>query len=429
MLKRFLLAVLLILTCMLLWQRTSVGSGYYYSRAMSQYNAGHYDSSLPLFERALRNNQNPKYRLDYVHALSKSVPTYSVQKNMYVIAHSDIDDGAKAEAKFQLAPMREKLMKGVEDNYIFNAVSGKQIIRWDMRKFPLKYYIEPAVGIPPYYTKNVEKALSDWSARTGFIKFVQAPDKKSANIYISFKDYTSDECKGKDCRYMVAYTDPVITASGVLQRMDLTFHKTNPRKVSFSAREIYNTALHEIGHTLGLMGHSDNSYDIMYSNGDGVNSVYAPYRSDFMNLSMRDLKTLALLYRIAPTISNTRNLHSEKFYYAPLILGNEDELLQRKLVELERYITAYPNFAAGYINVSSVYADLGQVKKALSTLDKAQQLAKTADEFYLVEYNRAVIYYNNHDIKSALVYAQKAKGIKSTPEIAELISEIAKVMH
>jgi len=429
MLKKILLFILVVLTAMLAWERTSIGAGYYYSRAMGQYNAGHYDASLPLFERALRNNNNPKYRLDYVHALSKSNPTYSVQKSIYDIAHSDIEDGAKAEAKSQLAPLREKLMKGVEDNYIYNAVSGKQIIRWDMKKFPIKYYIEPAVGMPPYYVKNVEKALSDWSSRTGFIKFSPAVDKRSANIYISFKDYTHDECKNGVCRYMVAYTDPVITASGVLQRMDLTFHKTNPRKVSFSQREIYNTALHEIGHTLGLMGHSDNSYDIMYSNNDEVNSVYAHYRSEMLNLSTRDLKTLALLYRIKPTVSNTRNLHSEKFYYAPLILGREEELLQMKLIELERYIARYPNFAAGYINVSSVYADLGQVKKALSSLDRAEQLAKTADERYLVEYNRAVIYYNSHDIKSALAFAQKAKGIKQSPEIDELISEIKKMLH
>ena len=46
-------------------------------------------------------------------------------------------------------------------------------------------------------------------------------------------------------------------------------------------------------------------------------------------LSLRDLRTLVLLYRIKPTISDVKNLHSEQFYYAPLILGNDDVRLQK----------------------------------------------------------------------------------------------------
>jgi tetratricopeptide (TPR) repeat protein len=221
----------------------------------------------------------------------------------------------------------------------------------------------------------------------------------------------------------------VITSSGVLEKMNLTFFKTNPRHELFSPLEVYNTALHEIGHTLGLMGHSDNPEDLMYASNDNSKNIYTLYRSDFQYLTSRDLKTLALLYRLEPTISNVKGLHSENFYYPPLIMGSEDARLFKKLEEYQKYIQKYPNFAAGYINIASIYVDMGDFDLALKALNSASNLAQNEDENYMVAYNRAIIYYNKRDYNNALNYAKQAKSIRPSNNIDELINDIDKIKN
>ena len=155
------------------------------------------------------------------------------------------------------------------------------------------------------------------------------------------------------------------------------------------------------------------------------NDDFSPWYGAFrQGLSMRDLNTLVLLYRLEPTISNIENLASESFYYSPLILGNNDVILQKKLIELKKYIDSYPEIAAGYINISAVYADMGDFKASLNVLSKAEKYAKTQDEQYLVAYNRAITYYNLQKFDTALEYANSAKSIKDTQGVQELIHEI-----
>lgn len=117
-------------------------------------------------------------RFYYVLALSKSEPTYSVQKKLYEIGNSKINDEAKKYARYQAVYLRHNLLIGVENNYIFNAVAGNDIIRWDINSFPLKIYYKNVESVPAYYHENIDKALSQWTERTNFVKFVQAKDEK-----------------------------------------------------------------------------------------------------------------------------------------------------------------------------------------------------------------------------------------------------------
>lgn len=425
--RKFLLGILLTLLVVLLLYKSPFSGMYYYNAAKKMYDAGQYEQSIPVFEKSLFSDpKNLLARFNYVLALSKSKPTLSVQKKLYDMGNSKYEDEAKKYARFQAVLLRHNLLKGLEGNYIHNALMGNDILRWDLNTFPLKFYIENPDTVPPYYIKEVKNALNQWTDRTNFVKFQEVSDPDSANILIRFKNIPSDICSGNVCPYVVAYTEPVVSGNKILQKMELNFYKTNPKMQNFSAREIYNTALHEIGHTLGIMGHSDNPSDIMYSSSDGA-SLYAFYTSSLQYLSLNDLRTLALLYRLQPTISNTKNISSESLYYAPLILGSEDARLRKKLEEYSAYIRKYPNFAAGYINISSVYVDMGDFDSALAALDTAFPLAKTTDEQYLIYYNKAIIYYNKQDKSTAFNFALKAKAIKDDENINELLSDIKKL--
>ena len=426
--RKVLLAILFIVLVIALFYKSPFSAMYNYNKARALYNQKQYEQSLPYFEKSLF--ADPKgilARFYYVLALSKSEPTYSTQKKLFEMANSKIEDEASKYAKSQTMYLRYKLLDGIENNYIFNAAMGSDILRWDIRSFPLSIYIDSPDTVPPYYIESIKRAMNLWTSRTNFVKFKQAQTPVEADILIRFEDIPNDLCQGGVCKYAIAHTEPQIDKNKILKQMDLTFYKTNPRKENFTSREVFNTALHELGHTLGIMGHSDNPNDLMYSMKESDFDIFTFMRAEEHSLTARDLKTLVLLYRIEPTISNVKNLHSENFYYAPLILGNDDVRLQKKLNEYKKYTQTYPNMAAGYINLASVYVDLGDFDSALREIDKAEPLANTKDEQFLIHYDRAIIYYNQQKYSSALESAQRAQSIKNENNVQELISDIEKI--
>lgn len=427
--RKFLLTVFFIVLIVALFYKSPFSALYNYNKARSLYENQQYEKSIPYFERSLF--ADPKgilARFYYVLALSNANPTYSVQKKLYDVANSKINDEATKYAKVQSVGLRYKLLEGIDNNFISNAAMGSDILRWDIKSFPLKIYIEQGANIPAYYYSEIDYALNKWSSRTNFVKFTKVDDEVNANIVIKFKNTPSDICKENVCKYVAAYTEPQISNDKLLTKMILTFYKTNPFGNAFTQSEISNTAMHEIGHTLGIMGHSDNPSDVMFAAKDST--INANFLSSYAReLSMRDLRTLVLLYRIKPTISNIKNVHSEQFYYAPLILGNDDIRLQKKLAEYKDYIVKYPNIASGYINLASVCADLGDFQSAISNLDIAEKLVNNNDELFIINYNKAVVYFNQQEYEQALNYANKAKAIDSTKNVDDFIIEIKQILN
>lgn len=424
--RKFLLGIFLIVLLVALFYKSPFSAMYNFNKGKELYLANNYEQSLPYFERALfATPKDSLMRYTYVLALSKAKPTYSVQKKLYEIASTEPADEATKTAKLKIAFIKSQIFSEFRGNYINNAVFGNDILRWDIRSFPLKIYFENANEVPQYYLENINKALSLWSNSTNFVKFTQVNDKQSANIIIAFKDLPEDFCKNDVCSYVVAFTEPEISSQKILKKMNLTFYKTNPRHENFSSQEILNTALHEIGHTLGIMGHSNNPRDLMFAQKDNssryFNSLPTP------NFTRNDLNTLVLLYRIKPTISNNQNLQSETFYYAPILIGEDDERIKNKIIENQNYIKNYPTIAGGYINLASSYADFGDFQSAINTLQQGEKYIKSNDDKFLIEYNKAAIYYNMQRYSEALTAANSAKSIRDDSSINELIEEIQKL--
>ena len=420
--------ILLILICFILyilWLKSPLCSSYFYSKGKDLYNKGLYNESVRVFERALSADpSNSASRFMYVQALSRSVPDYSVQESLYKMSKSETNDSARTYAKSYVVRLKSRLLEGLEDNYIYNAMLSKDIVHWNIESFPLKVYIEKANDVPEYYNKSVEDAFIHWMRVFSFIRFTRVNDEKGADIVLKYAPYSGNNCQNGVCKHIVAVTYPVIDKHHRLVNMDMTIHKTNYAGENYSKDEIYNSTLHEIGHALGVMGHSDVSEDVMYSSSNSKASYLFGLKKSRRNFSKRDINTVKLLYRLAPTITNTKVWYNEDLYYAPLILGNDDEIIKNKLAEYRQYIEKYPNFASGYINISSLYSSLGEDAEAFKAIEKAEILARSQNEKYLVEYNRAVLYYNKQNFSKALEHAQKAKAIKSGAGIDSLIEDI-----
>lgn len=367
------------------------------------------------------NKNNKDYRYYYVQTLLNLSPTITVQKEVFEIASGTQNDSAQDLAENKVSEWRNNVMRTIGDNYIEQAPMDKGIVRWDSEKFPLSIviYDNSKIDIPPYYKEEIQKAFAQWQSSTQFIQFKNVD--KNADITVSIQPLPSDVCSENTCRYVVGYTVPDIKGK-TLHKMTIVLYAKDPYGNFFSDKELYNTILHEIGHALGIMGHSYSSEDLMYM--ASQNSFYSPYRSSFQYLSSKDINTMKLLYKLVPDITNSNDINTKGLIYSPIILGTAKDISMRKLKEAQNYIKQAPDIPGGYIDLATAYSELGKNKDAINTLNKALELSKTNNDKYLSLYNLAVIYTNTENFDKALEYANMAKAISDTEEIKDLISNI-----
>ena len=206
--------------------------------------------------------------------------------------------------------------------------------------------------------------------------------------------------------------------------MTITLYDKDPNGNFFSDKELYNTILHEIGHALGIMGHSYSSEDLMYMSSSENNNIYTQYRSSFQYLSSKDINTIKLLYKLLPTVTNSDHIETKNLVYAPIVLGTSKEISNRKVKEAQNYIKNAPDLASGYIDLAIAYSELGKNKEAIKYMLQGYERSKTNDEKYSSAYNLATLYLNSKDYESAIKYAEIAKEISNNEEIKELIMNI-----
>ncbi len=398
----------------------------FFWKGMNLYNNKNYSAAIGYIKKALiLRPDNTDYRFYFVKSLSELKPTYEVQKIMYKFATNKKDDGATILANEKIAEWKRNIHENIGNNYIEQTPSDSHIIRWNKNSFPLKVYIDTMNSVPDYYKSAISRALNQWDKSVDFVAFTLAEKQSDAQISILFAPIPENVCDNdsKICKFVVGYTTPKTTGRK-LQKMTITIYDKNPRGEYFSDKEIYNTVLHELGHALGIMGHSYSSSDLMYQQTQNNHSIFALYREDFHYLSGNDVNTLKLLYMLEPTITDKVSKDKEALIYTPILLGSPEERAQQKVKEALDYINTSPEIAVGYINLAGAYADLKQYKKALEALQSALDVANTDNEKFVIYYNFAYIYLNTEKYDAALEFAELAQQIQSTQDIIELISVI-----
>lgn len=371
------------------------------------------------------NKNNKDYRYYYVESLLNLSPSLAVQKEVFEIAASDNEDSAQNIAQEQVYTWRNNILQNIGNNYIEQAPMETGIIRWDIESFPLKVQIldQSETVIPPYYEIEIKRAFSQWENSTQFISFETTDTPNDANILIKILPLPKDTCVQEQCKYVVGFTTPDIKGH-LLKQMTIVLYAKDPFGNYFSDKELYNTTLHEIGHALGIMGHSYSSDDLMYMSQESSNNVYAQYRSSFQYLSTKDINTIKLLYTLYPNITNNENINTKGLIYAPVVLGTSKEISNKKLREAQNYIKKAPDLASGYIDLGIAYAELGKQKEAIKAMQQGYEKAKNDTERYFTLYNLASLYLNNGNIQKAEEHALKAQKLSNTEEIQELLMKI-----
>ena len=191
--------------------------------------------------------------------------------------------------------MSEKTIKAaVIDSYFRNICNNGNLIRWNKNSFPLKVYIEDNKTVPEYYREIVMSAYQAWErASEGLVSFDFVENNSEADMKCYFRANEPSDSIGAHS----------FTINGnTIRDSVIIFNKADKKGYSHDSKQLFSSALQEIGHSLGLTGKSQSIYDVMYPINTKFNTEITP----------RDLKTLALLYSVIPNVTNKPLSNEEK---------------------------------------------------------------------------------------------------------------------
>lgn len=191
--------------------------------------------------------------------------------------------------------MSEKTIKAaVIDSYYRQICRNGKIVRWNKSYMPLTVYIQDSKDVPEYYREVVMNAYLAWQrASEGIVRFQFVEDPSQADMKCYFKN-------GNDLDSIGVHEFSV--NGNRITNSVITFSKTDKKGHSLDSKQLYSSALQEVGHSIGLTGNSNSIYDVMYPIGTKFNT----------EITTRDLKTLALVYATVPDITNVPITQSEK---------------------------------------------------------------------------------------------------------------------
>lgn len=178
-----------------------------------------------------------------------------------------------------------------QDNYLVE-VSGANGARWTENQMPIPVYVARGKaemkGYHDDFPQLFKDAFAQWcDASRGkvSVKYVDSPDK--ARLTCSWTANLKDLANPMEGGQALTMKGPGNTIMGA-NILLLTQSPNVPKSAESPSNYMSHVCLHEIGHALGLIGHSSQPQDIMFSmmNFDGS----AP------QLTERDKKTMSLLY-------------------------------------------------------------------------------------------------------------------------------------
>lgn len=340
--------------------------------------------------------ENPSYRDQYIMSLIKMPLVYDVQRELFTISKSNNSSPAVIEAYKRLEKFKENILSHFNDTYISSCSENSLITHWDEKKFPLKVYVKKNKNLTASQQKYIKKAFDEWDkAFKGFFKFEFTEDKNDANIFIDF-DFALDENAKEDQLYVAAQTIPNIEGR-FLKGMVITVNLFDNYGERVPDDQLYSTIFHEIGHALGITGHSSDYHDLMYIKSSG-------------EITKRDIDTVKLLYLLVPDVTNTKfsDIDTTQKIYAPIIIGDDNDQDYEQYHKATVYINKSPDFSIGWSELGDYYYKIKDYPKAIKAFLKAKELARSDNEKAVNNYSLGIVYFTIKDYEHAADYLKKA---------------------
>lgn len=314
---------------------------------------------------------------------------------------------------------------GTTSNFDYlDKVSDKGLSRWSKNAMPIGVFIlEPddkIAGYKPRFAQLLRDSFGQWSeVSKGNISFKFLDSAGGADIICTWtNDQKQMSSALEDGHAALAAND-----SGVIHADVIFLIRETPP----SEKDAKRLFLHEIGHALGISGHSDSPQDIMYPTRD-------PQDRDSV-LSDRDKNTILALYTRAlngPKLGGTGivpNIQGTDNTSRALQLSNEAAVAmsankpQEALAKLESAHKLAPdnvvvcgNLGIMYGNLAAMAGMTGQLPLAESLFQKAIPLLEKAANkpaLAMVLTNYTAILKNTNRAAEASKYEARLTQLKS----------------
>ena len=287
--------------------------------------------------------------------------------------------------------MGEKTIKAaVIDSYFREVAANGKIIRWNRASFPLKVYIEDSADLPAYYREVVLRAYQSWErASDGLVRFTFVESPEDAEMKCYFKN-TDDTTSSIGMQSFSVNGNTIVDST-------IIFKKTDNKNNNHDSKQLYSSALQEIGRSLGLNGKSPSIYDVMYPIGIKFNT----------EITARDLKTLALVYSVVPDVTNIPPTEEEKaqLFTVQEILSTLNVPVNEETQNLDE-VTA--NDIATKLALAEEYRKRAEYDKAAQEYQAVAQMKTDLRSKSEVYYEVAVMYLDAEEFKKAKSCAEIA---------------------
>lgn len=197
------------------------------------------------------------------------------------------------------------------EDYFEDTLVKEKILHWSGTNRIIKIYTPPASsfeGWKPAYAESLERAFRTWQEiLENQVQFEFVKKEIDADVIINWHVNNRQQIG-----------DTFFSRYGnTLTNADINFHLKDENNNFLTPETFYRISLHEVGHLLGIVGHSQNPIDIMF-----------PTLTYTAKPSARDIATIRKIYAQTPDITNPagktlseyrQELLSQKKYPVPVV--------------------------------------------------------------------------------------------------------------
>jgi tetratricopeptide (TPR) repeat protein len=267
---------------------------------------------------------------------------------------------------------------GEGGTYIKQSIGVNGVVRWSLLK-PVGVWIEKSApgikNLQPGFEKQILDALDQWRLALGQqIIFEIQSLPENAQIQVSWSNSIDTQGHSGDggTSYTAGLTVPDIR-NNQLKAMHVTLATFDILGNAQKEETIYAVSLHEMGHALGILGHSENPDDVMFVRNHKI-----------AKLSDNDVRTIRTLYSMPADVSNiTSNTTSgDPLQKAQQALGRVELTIARleKQSQLDGTALSAMNLGVAYF----------QKARLLETLKDPQKPAKPYYDKAITALNSAI---------------------------------------